>query len=224
MRERYRILDLFCGAGGCAKGYQDAEFYVVGVDVKAQPNYHGDEFVQDDALHFLENVGCDFDAIHASPPCQDYSAAMRHLSKPQPRLIEPVREALVDLGYPWVIENVAGAPLPRHPDLFGNYGVELCGTSFGLTIRRHRLFESSFHIPALPCRHTAPAMNPHNEPGRQRIYEEFGRDEHPEAPWRREMGVDWMERYEAREAVPPVFTEHIGKALMAYLNAEQVAA
>lgn len=225
-----RLLDLFCGAGGCAKGYVDAGFQIVGVDVSPQPHYPF-EFVQADVLEVLGDWDWGyphqwrdwhFDAVHASPPCQDYSRALRHLAAPQPRLIEPVREALVKMGLPWVIENVEGAPLPHHPDLFGSYGVELCGTSFGKRVYRHRLFETSFHVPALPCQHTRPAMNPHNQEGRDRIYEEFGRQD-PEVIWRRELGVEWMNKHEGREAVPPYFTEYIGGHLMAHLEARVAA-
>lgn len=222
-----RLLDLFSGAGGAAVGYARAGFEVVGVDVVDQPNYPF-EFMQEDAIALLRDaesgwVSLNFEAIHASPPCQDYSRALRHMAAPQPRLIEPVRELLIETGLPWVIENVEGAPIPRHPDLFGSCGVELCGTSFGLEVYRHRLFESSFHIPAKPCNHSAPAMNPHNGRGRDRIYEVYGRQD-PEKVWAKEMGVEWMNRHEAREAVPPVFTEHIGSHLMTHLTAQKAAA
>jgi DNA (cytosine-5)-methyltransferase 1 len=227
-----RLLDLFCGAGGCTKGFQRAGFEVVGVDINPQPNYCGDDFVQMDALEFLRRllkgervagyVLSDFVAIHASPPCQMYSRSMKHLSAPQPMLIDPVRELLVATGLPWVIENVEGAPIPRQNDLFGAFGVMLCGTSFGLRVYRHRLFESSFPIHAGGCDHRKLAMNPHNQAGRDLMYEEFGRAD-PEKAWRREMGVEWMGRYEAREAIPPVFTEHIGTYLMAELTARAAA-
>ena len=63
-----RLLDLFCGAGGCTKGYQRAGFYVVGVDINPQPRYIGDEVHQADALEFCAQHGAEFDVIHASPP------------------------------------------------------------------------------------------------------------------------------------------------------------
>lgn len=210
-----RLLDLFCGAGGAAKGYQEAGFYVVGVDIAPQPNYCGDEFIQTEALHFL---GCQiikketWSAIHASPPCQDYSRNMRHLSAPQPRLIEPVRALLNKTGVPWVIENVEGAPLPSQDDLFGSHGVVLCGTSFGMRVYRHRWFETSFPVVGLACDHRLRAMNPHNVAGRKQMYAEFGRGD-PEKGWAREMGVEWMGRYEAREAIPPAYTRFIGEQL-----------
>lgn len=140
-----RVLDLFCGAGGCAKGYRDAGFYVVGVDSKKQKHYAGnggDEFHQADALEFLAEHGHLFDAIHASPPCQKHSQALN--TRPDLRanhrdFIPQTREGLIASGKPYVIENVVGAPIERT--------IMLCGSMFGLAtpcgaeIRRHRLFE-----------------------------------------------------------------------------------
>ena len=131
-----RILDLFCCAGGSAKGYANAGFDVVGVDVEPQPHYPY-EFHQSDALSFPFDG---FDAIHASPPCQGYSVTRAmHQGKQHPMLIESTRARLVSSGLPYVIENVPGAPL-QNP-------VTLCGEMFGLRVIRHRLFESNFYIP-----------------------------------------------------------------------------
>lgn len=62
--------DLFCGAGGCTRGYQLAGFHVVGVDNRPQPRYVGDHFIQADAMTYPLDG---YDAIHASPPCQAYT-------------------------------------------------------------------------------------------------------------------------------------------------------
>ena len=217
---RPRILDLFCCAGGAAMGYHRAGFEVIGVDIEAQPRYPF-EFHEADALTYPLDG---FDAIHASPPCQDYSRAMRHLSGGDyPRLIEPVRDMLQATGLPWVIENVPGAPLVTSPTLDGRYGVELCGTGFGLRVYRHRLFETNWPIPAGPgCSHTRPALNPHRSEGREAIYREFGRGD-PEKVWAAEMGVEWMARYEVREAIPPVYTEWIGRHLIDMVAREEAA-
>lgn len=276
-----RLLDLFCGAGGCAKGYQRAGFYVVGVDISPQPRYCGEEFIQTDALEVLdrlavtgndhgdERVGVapldrlgggdgllgrvegfsgpaidgdgvveahgsslvahpddcalpaplvkGFDAIHASPPCQGYSKALSHMSGPQPMLIDTTRELLERTGLPWVMENVIGAPLPEQADLMGAYGTMVCGTGLGLRVCWHRLFEANFPLGAPSCNPTVRILNPHNQVGRDRIYEEFGRGD-PEKVWRRERDTDWMGRYEAREAIPPAYTEHIGTYLLAEVN------
>jgi DNA (cytosine-5)-methyltransferase 1 len=211
---RPRLLDLFCGAGGAAMGYHRAGFDVTGVDIKPQPRYPF-EFHQGDAMTWLadEDLLTGFFAIHASPPCQDYSQAMRHLSGSFPRLIHPVRELLVKSGLPWVIENVIGASLPTQDTLDGSHGVELCGSMFGRPYWWHRVFETSF--PSVPpptgCDHSFQPMNPH------RAVRPGGRTS--EAAWREAKGVGWMNHQEGREAIPPVYTEHIGRLLLAALEA-----
>ena len=210
-----RLLDLFCGAGGAAMCYHRAGFgEIVGVDNVSQPRYPF-EFVQGDALEYVLEHGREFDAIHASPPCQDYSRAVRHLSSPgYPRLLEPTQEILESLDCSYVIENVVGSPIPMQSTLFGQHGVYLCGTMFGLRIWRHRLFATNFEV-ALPgpCVHKSPAMNPYNPQGQERLDDERGSTER-EAYWREHWGVGWMKRDEGREAIPPAYTEHIGQALV----------
>jgi DNA (cytosine-5)-methyltransferase 1 len=127
---------------------------------------------------------------------------MKHLSLYAPKLIVRLRRRLRVSGLPWVIENVPGAPL-RSP-------IELCGTMFGLQTWRHRLFECNFQVPiSLQCNHHMPALNPHNQTGRDRIYAEFGR-QHPDPVYAGAMGVGWMSKYEGREAIPPAMTHFIG--------------
>jgi len=200
-------------------GYHRAGFDVVGVDIKPQPRFPF-EFMQADAMDVLENgvIGLcnldDFAAIHASPPCQGYSENMRHLSEPTQMLIEPCRELLIRAGRPWIIENVEGAPLATASTLFGDHGVMLCGTQFGLRIWRHRLFETSFPIGSPgPCRHRGHPLNPHREESRQRMRDEFGQVD-LEKLWREEAGVPWMDKETGRQAIPPAFTEFIGKQLL----------
>lgn len=127
-----RLLDAFCGAGGCTKGYQRAGFHVVGVDVRPQARYCGDGFIQGDALEFIASHGHEFDAIHASPPCQAHSA-LRNMWNAQkhPDLIPQTRTLLQTVGLPFVIENVPGAPLENAP-LWGAWRLMLCGTMFDL--------------------------------------------------------------------------------------------
>lgn len=201
------LLDLFCGAGGAAMGYHRAGFDVVGVDINPQPHYPF-TFVQADAMTYPLGG---FDAIHASPPCQDYSRAMRHFADGYPRLIDPVRERLAASGLPWVLENVPGAPLPTQDDLFGAHGVELCGTMFSLPLWRHRLFETSMPVSApRGCNHIMQPMNPH------RAIRPGGRT--TERNWREAMGVEWMNKDEGREAIPPAYTDFIGAQLISYLT------
>lgn len=203
-----RLLDLFCGAGGAAKGYQRAGFYVVGVDIKPQPRYAGDEFVQADALNFPL---AGFDAIHASPPCQAYTKARKLQGKRHPDLIGVIRDRLnTTTCVPWVIENVPGAPL-RNPTL-------LCGTMFGLRVYRHRLFEASFTLPFTlhPSHHRAQVKM--GRPVREGdVIQPVGHFSNV-AYARRAMDTPWMKQGEMAEAIPPAYTEWIGKELLRVLE------
>ena len=207
-----RLLDLFCGAGGATKGYQRAGFYVVGVDIKPQPHYCGDEFHQADALMFpLEG----YDAYHASPPCQAFSRAFSMLigyRKDHPMLIEDTRERLLQTDKPFVIENVPGSPL-------ANY-IKLEGTMFGLEVKKVRHFElHGFDILLLPAK-------PDNTRGWIKSGRLVGMMQHscyPNERTRREdlataYEIDWMpNRQLLREAIPPAYTEYIGRELMKVL-------
>jgi len=206
-----KLLDLFCCEGGAGTGYARAGFHVVGVDIKNYPrNPH--PIIVADAVDYCRAHGHEYDIIHASPPCQSYSRAFRHMAKPQPMLIDVIRKALVETGKPWIIENVQGAPLTFESDLFGAHGVLLCGTMFGLQIYRHRLFETSFSLPYPPAHnHSKPAMNPFNNAGWHHIRTTHGIKHTPEKVWRLEMEVSWMSQKGAREAVPPRYTEWIGR-------------
>jgi hypothetical protein len=190
---RPRLLDLFCGAGGCSVGYHRAGFEVVGVDIDPQPNYPF-EFHRADAMTWALFDG--FDAVHASPPCQGYANVTRWRGDQDdhPRLIEATRRRLIHYGLPWVMENV------RTPEL--RPSIVLCGSMFGLPIRRHRGFETSWHafdlVPQCQHRPTDMAfMHKH-----ERAYADA-------------MGCDWMTAREAREAIPPAYTEYIGRHLLA---------
>jgi DNA (cytosine-5)-methyltransferase 1 len=212
------LLDAYCGAGGAARGYMDAGFYVVGVDLHPQPNYCGDRFVQADALEFLSEVTAGWcDAIHASPPCQHYSE-MSHcrpgLAEDYPDLVGPTRELLQQTGLPWVMENVEGSGLLSQPSLYGDLsGITLCGHMFGLKLYRHRLFESSVSLAEPPHpRHITPGgAAGHWKPGE--IISVSGNC-YPIALAREAMGIDWMTRDELAESIPPAFTHFIGNQLL----------
>lgn len=237
-----RLLDLFCGAGGCTAGYQRAGFWVRGVDIKHQPRYCGDEFIQADAVHYLSELvesGCinQFDAIHASPPCQAHTAlktmwnAKQHLD-----LIEPTRELLKTSGLPYVIENVEGAPL--------GFAINLCGTMFGLGVgdaelRRHRRFESNIFLFSNHCQHGRPAVigvyggHARNRTRTIGVYGEGARDSRRKSDRgvadftvedaREAMGIDWMTLAELCQAIPPAYTEMIGRQLIAAIEMKEAA-
>lgn len=204
-------------------GYHRAGFEVVGVDLAPQPRYPF-EFHQRDALAFVRKHGHEFDAIHASPPCQAHTAlktmwnATAHAD-----LIPATRRALKRIGVPFVIENVPGAPLI---DL-----VTLCGSMFGLEtadhrfeLRRHRLFESSFPPAELRCNHTRLTVYVYGHGGNEADARRFPKREACSFSDRREaMGIDWTTSDELAQAIPPAYTEYVGAALMAALTQAHVA-
>lgn len=204
-----RLLDLFCGAGGAAYGYHLAGFdEIIGVDIRPMPRYPF-EFVQADAMNYpLEG----FDAIHASPPCQRYSsmASCRPgLADEYPDYIGLLRPRLEASGVPWTIENVPGSPL-RDP-------LVLCGRTFGLRLYRHRHFETSFPVNDPGHReHDIPASKAgHWRPGT--IISVAGHVA-PIAEAKRAMGINWMRREELAEAVPPLYTDWVGRAMLAEIR------
>jgi DNA (cytosine-5)-methyltransferase 1 len=265
---------LFCGAGGAGMGYHRAGFDVVGVDILPQPHYPF-EFHQGDALLFCGEHSSEFDAIHASPPCQKYCSlkSMPNARHDHPDLVGPTRNLLMKSGRPYVIENVIGSPL-MHPTM-------LCGTMFGLGVkaaaaelRRHRLFETSwFMLNPMTCRHGGSLLtigvygdhgsgpnsrekmvrlvmegkirrpvnavqvvgvyghqgyHPNQKPRRPMTVgvcgnsgglsirdgvQQFTTSERAEA-----MGIDWMTGKEMSQAIPPAYTEYIGKQLLTRLS------
>lgn len=207
------LLDLFCCAGGASRGYWDAGFDVVGVDIEPQPHYPY-TFIRGDALQVMGRLVnrysinsytlSDFDAFAASPPCQKFSRLSNSqpgTKEKYPDLIPKTRELLGFTGKPYAIENVPGAPLRTT--------VTLCGTSFGKQLQLHRDFETNFPVPPLECDHTKYVINPANVEGRARIRAQYP-GETIEGVWRREKGVEWMNGHEGREAIIPAFTEYIG--------------
>jgi DNA (cytosine-5)-methyltransferase 1 len=211
-----RLLDLFCGAGGASRGYADAGFDVVGVDINPQQNYPY-VYVQADALDWLDRWDPTqdvFDAIHASPPCQSFTAYRRKghgVGDGYPDLIAPVREFLQSTGLPYVIENVPAAPLESP--------IQLCGSSFGLDVRRHRLFESNVPLMAMPCDHSwqtprFPAATNRKPNSRRTV--EIGVWRIPLETQQQAMGIDWMTLEELSESIPPAYTKFIGQQLAAH--------
>ncbi len=229
MERKYKLLDLFCCAGGCAKGYHDAGFEVVGVDIVDRPNYPY-KFIKADALEILKDVEFlkQFQAIHSSPPCQCYSK-LKYLSgnvekweEEHVDLVAPTRELLIKTGKPYIIENVEGAPLINP--------IKLCGSQFeNMYTQRPRLFESNIHLrkPDAPVvRHKTlklgqgPAEDGYitvagTRPPKgmtevqAKLYYGFALG-----------GIDWMSLEELTQAIPPIYTQFIGKQIIEYLDGQ----
>jgi DNA (cytosine-5)-methyltransferase 1 len=229
--ETMKLLDLYCCEGGAAKGYADAGFEVVGVDKNPQPNYPY-EFHQCDAIEYLNAHWREFDAVHASPPCQ-FGTGVQNLGKARNgtypvhvNLIPQTRKALSWTTLPYVIENVAGAR--KHL----TNPVMLCGAYFDLKVYRHRFFECNFKVEQPP--HT-----PHND-----STPSAGNGKSPKgfisvcgsggvrgmnsteilSYWSYAMGINWMTRQGLAEAVPPKFTEYIGGWLRVHIERQKVFA
>jgi len=198
------LLDLFCGAGGASMGYHRAGFEVEGMDIKPHPHYPF-KFYQADALEFpLEG----YDAYHASPPCQAYSEATPITTKGKhKKLIKATHNLLVETRKPYVIENVEGARWHlKNP-------IMLCGSMFGLGVWRHRWFEvfPGYFLSPFSCQHNGhpvtinPPANARKSQGGKRNFEKE----------QVAMGIDWMDKTEISQAIPPAYTEYIGKYLLA---------
>ncbi len=229
---RPRLLDLFCGAGGAAAGYARAGFEVVGVDHRPQPRYPF-TLVEADALDYCREIeirdewGLNFDAVHASPPCQAHTAMnVMWNARDHDDLVGETRDLLIQSGLPYVIENVPGAPLID--------AVTLCGAAMGLRTKtydlaRHRLFETNFSVMVPPCAHGArPVLGIYGDHARDRrrvpnaanpergsqLAVEVGLDEA-----RALMEMPWANWRELSQAIPPAYTELIGQQLLGHLEA-----
>ncbi len=206
--QRPRLLDLFCGAGGAAMGYHRAGFEVVGVDIHHQPNYPF-EFIQSDALELAFHPG-DFDAIHASPPCQAYSTATVYRDR-HADLYATTRTLLQATGLPYVIENVIGAPYRS--------GFILCGSMFGMRVRRHRNFESSELMLRPECRHEEQGR-PITVTGEGGAFSGRHSLRVSKFQWGDLMGMPWATPAEIAQAIPPAYTEWIGSRLLEVISSD----
>ena len=212
-RKKPRLLDLFCGAGGAAMGYYRAGFDVVGVDITPQKRYPF-QFRQADALSYpLEG----FDIVHASPPCQRFSAAarvQRDRGKIYPDYLTPTRKRLKEWNHPYIIENVVGAPMQP-------YTIILCGLMFDLEVFRHRIFECSDLV--TPPRHPTHKGKRIGEGyfsiagsgGRWKSWGTVKRDvmKGTVKEWSAAMGIDWMPVSRLSQAIPPAYSEFLARAI-----------
>lgn len=224
------LLDLFCAEGGAAVGYHAAGFDIVGVDIEEQPLYPF-PFRRADAIDVLRDLLLsdilgdpvviagnsytlsDFHAIHASPPCQAHSTITPDKSK-HVDLIPDVRELLNQCGVPYVIENVEGAKRALINPM------RLCGSAFGLKVRRHRYFESNVHLTSLPCQHATQGVpvGVYGDHADGHTLRPNGKSRGVKAQTldeaRTAMGMPWASWHGCTQAIPPAYTEFIGRQLI----------
>lgn len=210
--KRPKLLDLFSKAGGAGQGYNLAGFDVTGIDIDPQPRYKPGRFVQSDAFLYLEAHWREYDAFHASPPCQFYSEATASANRVHhPDWIGRLRDFFLKTGKPYVIENVSGAAA------YMDNPVMLCGVMFPeLRVYRHRLFECSFFVlspPHYPHRDNCHGNGMVSKRGYVNVFGGGGHTDYK----RQAMGVDWMTRDELSQAIPPAYTKFIGWHLMRVL-------
>lgn len=214
---KIKLLDLFCGAGGCAVGYHRAGIdEIVGIDIEEQHNYPY-EFIRGDAIAYLNNLIESgeinkFDMIHASPPCQGYSRT-KSLTKDNeyPKLIKIIRGLILKTGLPYVIENVEQAK----KDMINP--IRLCGEMFKLKVVRHRLFESNIPIKEPEHKkHIGKVYNTRNDVGKESYcyWGVYGHYVGTLEEWSNAMGIDWMGKSELAQAIPPAYTEYISKQII----------
>jgi DNA (cytosine-5)-methyltransferase 1 len=210
-----KLLDLYCGVGGASAGYAAAGFEVHGVDLKHGKRYPY-TYLRADVLDVLrdDNFIQQFDVIHASPPCQTHSIT-QHLRNAQGNttnkvdLIPQTRAALIASGKPYIIENVPGSPLINP--------VQLCGSSFNLKVRRHRLFESNMPIRGTGCNHKAQGRPIGVYGSLNDQIPNGGRTAVNITEARQAMGIDWAIWTELVEAIPPVYTDYLGAQIVSWL-------
>lgn len=217
-----RLLDLFCGVGGCSVGYARAGWDVVGVDIVRQHEYPF-EFVMANAMTYPLDG---FDAVHASPPCKAHTVLQTthqhrlRLFDPHTDLLTPMVDRLRAWGGPWIVENVVGAPMPAD-------AVTLCGSSFGLAVRRHRLFASSIPLTSPACDHVAQgrAVGVYGNGGADNARARRGGGGGVKvagAEAAAALGINWTDRQPSlAQAIPPAYTEHLGRQLLEHQRKAQ---
>lgn len=187
-------------------GYARAGFDVTGVDIEPQSRFPF-TFIQADALEYVEAHGHEYDFIHASPPCQAFTSLQGRWGREYPDMISATRAALIATGKPFVIENVAGAPL-ENP-------LMLCGSMFGLKVIRHRLFETNplIWFPPHGCSHPKGAVGRRGHLGDREWMTVTGHFSDV-AKAQRAMGIDWMTQRELAQAIPPAYTQWLGERIL----------
>lgn len=234
-RRRPKLLDLYCGEGGAGMGYYRAGFDVVGVDKdQARLDRYPFPYIKADAIEYVLEHGHEYDARHASPTCTGYSrgtAAIPDRFDRYDRLIAATREALVQVGGPYVIENVEDAaseldmPLMLCWSMFNDPGSVIDTDGTPLRMERHRLFESNVWLTApASCNHprSVQVAGAYSGARRDKIEARVVRKGGYVPPaldvLQALVGADWMSEKGTFLSIPPAYTQHVGEQLIAHLN------
>jgi DNA (cytosine-5)-methyltransferase 1 len=206
-----KALDLFCAAGGASVGYSRAGFEVTGVDINPQPRYPL-TFVQADAFEYVAEHGHEFDFIAASPMCRDHTPlTSRAGTTGTAWQVDEIRDALIATGKPYVIENVMAAPLRK------GSSIVLCADNMGLRTVRHRRFERGGGITLRQPTHTEHRARTATTRRRERWAQGWHVSVTGDVGTyvgRLAMGIDWMTGNELSQAIPPAYTELIGRQIL----------
>ncbi len=233
-----KCLDLCCCSGGASDGYHDAGFEVTGVDIKEQKQYPY-SFYKGDAVEIVRGAGLvnlnEFDFIHASPPCQTHTSLV-HIRNAQGGkaavvdILDEVVEGLIACKKPFIVENVSNAILKKKHD--GLHEITLCGSMFGLKVRRHRKFWSNIPITTegMKCEHKKQGkpVGVYGSKGDQVKGMWKGKmsyggttaktDEEAISAMGFKRKVPWNK---LKEAIPPSYTEFLGKQIIDFIKSKK---
>lgn len=234
-------LDICCRKGGATKGLQRAGFHVIGVDIDPQPGYPGDEFIQADGLKVLDDLrilGGTFltkafgwrrpALIAQSWPCQAGNTATagnraKGLIDDHEQFIPRARELSDKIGIPYYIEQPTSSQsgLIRRDLTLCMDMVCMKRPTFPPWVQKHRSFElSGFTVPQPKhIKHEGYVRGHRHGVVREGPYVAGygkGGGKATAVELRHAMGIDWMtDRFDLCEAIPPAYSEWIGKAFMA---------
>jgi DNA (cytosine-5)-methyltransferase 1 len=256
----FTMNDYYCCEGGASRGYALAGLRInLGVDIFKYKDAAGRTkgfsqqrypypSVQTDAISHILTYGHLTDFNHGSPPCQRYSITANGHEVEHPDLVGPTREAFIETGKPYIIENVVGAPLIDP--------IELCGCMFDLVAEdtdgvllhlwRPRLFESNMplvqpiagnyaiprgsgltvHDPAYHAyEHVAGSYGGARRQGstpaerRYNAKKTRGGGYVPDKSVQEKLlGIDWMTVGGLHQSLPPVYTHYLGRQVIRYLE------
>jgi site-specific DNA-cytosine methylase len=149
-----RLLELFSGTGSVGRAFQRAGWEVVSVDLCPQFNpTHCVDILEWECPYPAGH----FDAVHASPPCEQYSLARTTAKTPRNLGLADARVAkalvLIELLRPrwWFCENPASGLLKTRPLMQGLPYVDVCYCAYGFPYKKRTRIWTNTGLEARPC-------------------------------------------------------------------------